>query len=88
MVKGQLLGRQPAAAILTGEAVAQEDVEASERRSAAEHYIVIERDNARQANRNTRRMNLIVVFGNHIDAAHEHRLDGILPGPQRQREVT
>ena len=76
------------AAILAAEAVAQKNIEARESGVTRGGDIFLERDNARQFHFETGRMHHTVIFGKNVDAVQKHGLDGVLPGPQRQWEIT
>ena len=88
MVESEILGIKATAAILAGEGIAQEDVEAGKGRPALEVDILLQGDHAGQHNFPRGRMYRHVVFGNRNDSFQEHRLDRILPAPERQREIT
>ena len=75
------------AAILAGEAVAQEDVEPREGRMGRWLHEGLERDHARQLHLEGRAVHRAVVIGDDVHAFEEHRLDRVLPGPQRQRII-
>ena len=87
VVEGQLVGRVGATAVLALEAVPQEHIEAREGGVARGLHIGLERDDRRQAHLERRRVDDAVVFLDDVDAVHEDGLDGVLPGPERQREV-
>ena len=88
MVESQFLAGEPLAAVLAGETVAQEHVEAGERRTPRRgsrspfSEITLGRRKVRG-----RRVDDRVVLGDHVDPAEEHGLDRFLPWPQRQRVV-
>ena len=88
MVEGQLLRREPRRAILTMEAVAEENVEAGERRFTGLRDILFECDDAWKPHFEARASNHMVVFGDDVHSVEEHGLDGILPGPERKRKIT
>ena len=84
VIEGQVLAR---AAILAGEAVAQEHVEPREGRVARRLDIGLERHHRGQLHREGRAVHRRLVFRDDVHAVEEHRLDGVLPRPQRQRIV-
>ncbi len=84
VVEGEVVAR---AAILAGEAVAQEHVEAGEGRLRRGLHEGLERDHARQLHLEARAVHRAVVLGDDVHPLEEHRLDGVLPRPQRQRIV-
>src|SRR3546814_420240 len=65
-----------------------EHVEAREGRSAIEADVLLQRDHAGQLHLEAGRAHDGVVFRHDVHAIEEDRLDGVLPGPQRQREIT
>src|SRR3990167_1981655 len=81
MVEGQILARP---AILARETVAQEQVEARERRMLRRLHILAERNDARDRHRPHRRMNLALVIFDDGDAVEEYGLHRSLPGPEAQ----
>ena len=85
MVEGQLAR---VAAILAGEAVAQEQVESGEGRMLAGAHILPERDHARQLHRPARAVHLALIGGDDVDPFQKDRLDGGLPRPQAERVIT
>src|SRR5216684_7378859 len=87
MVEGQLVRGARAAAILAGEAVAQEHVEPGEGRVARRLHIFLEGDDARQAHLARGAAHIGVVMVDDVDALEKHRLYRVLPRPQRQREI-
>ena len=84
MVKGQV---RRIRAILAGETVAQEDVEAGKGRLTVLIDIALQRDHAGQLDLHGRAAHHLVVFGYDIHAVKKDRLDGVLPTPERQRIV-
>lgn len=84
VVKGQLLA---AAAILAGEAIAQEHVEAGKRRGARGLDVGLQAHDGGQAHREAGRGDGAVIFGQDRHPVHEHGLDRILPRPQRERVI-
>src|SRR3546814_20755873 len=88
VVEGEIRGREVVAAILALEGVAQEHVEAREGRSAIEADVLLQRDHAGQLNLDAGRAHDGVVFRHDVHAIEEDRLDGVLTGPPRQREIT
>src|SRR5205814_8871020 len=84
VVESEVLAR---AAELAAELVAQEDVEAGERGLRGGLHIGFERNHARQLHLQTGTTHRAIVFSNDVHPLEEHRLDGILPGPQRQRVI-
>ena len=81
VIEGQVV---PAAAVLALEAIAQEDVEAGEGGVPRRLHIVLERDHAGQEHLEARALDHPVVVLHHMHAFKKDRLDGVLPGPQRQ----
>src|ERR1700688_873729 len=81
MIEGEILA---VAAILAGEAVAQEYVEPGEGRVSRGLHESLERHHARQLDFQAGAAHRAVVIGDDIYAVEEHRLDRVLPGPQRQ----
>ena len=75
------------AAVLAGEGVAQEQVEPREGRRAVLRDIALQRHHAGHGHLEGRRAHHVVVGGDHAHAVEEHRLDHLLPRPQRQRVV-
>ena len=84
MIEGQF-ARRPA--IDAAEFVAEEQVEAGERRIFIGTDIVAKGDHARQLQGGARGVHLAVVMGDDVDALEEHRLDRRLPRPQRERII-
>ena len=84
MVEGQLV---EAAAILAGEAVAQEQVEPGEGWIFARPYILAQRDHARQLEGPARAVHLALIGGDDVDPLQEQRLDRGLPGPEAERII-
>ncbi len=76
------------AAILAGELVTQKNIEPREGRVARGLYVSFERHNRRQFERGTGAVDNSVIFRNDIHPVQKHRLDGILPRPQRKGIVT
>ena len=87
--RDDVVERQLAAmpAILAGEAVAQEQVEARERRMLRGPDILAQRDHRRQLHRPVRAAHLALIMVDDVDALEEHRLDRGLPRPQAERVV-
>ena len=84
MVEGQLAR---VAAILAGEAVAQEQVESGEGRIFGRADILPERDHARQLHRHGRAVHLALISGDDVHPLQKDRLDGGLPRPQAERII-
>ena len=74
-------------AILAGEAIAQEDVEPRERRLTGRPHILLERHDRGQTHLEARAFDGLVVFRDDVHAVKKHRLDCVLPAPQRERIV-
>src|SRR5450631_831563 len=74
--------------ILADEAVAQEYVEPGEGGMRGRPDEGFQRHHARQLNLERRAAHRAVVVLNDIDAVEEHRLDRVLPRPERQRVIT
>ena len=86
VVEGQIVAL--VAAILALEAVAQEHVEARERRVARGLHIGLERDHRRQAHLEaTGECTTRSYSCDDVHAVEEDGLDRVLPRPQRQREI-
>jgi len=84
VVKRQLNG---CAAILADKFIAQKQIKARESRISRGLDIVSQRHDARHPHRHRRRMDLFVVFRNNVHTLQEHSFHGLLPRPERQREV-
>ncbi len=84
MIESQIL---LAAAILAGEAVAQEQVEAGESRKLALLHILAQRDHRGNLHIERRRMHFAVIAFDNVDPVEEYRLDRGLPRPQAQRVI-
>src|SRR5208283_1262420 len=84
VVEGQLF---VLAAVLAGEAVAQEHVEAGEGWLARRPDIGLERYDRRQPHLEGGAFDHPVVVRDDVDAVEKHRLDRVLPAPKRQRIV-
>ena len=84
MVEGQVAVRS---AILAGEAVAQEQVEAGEGRELRRLHELLERDDRGQLDLGGRAAHLAFVMGDDIHPVEEHGLHGGLPRPDRQRII-
>ncbi len=81
MIEGEVVLR---AAELASEAVAQEDVESGEGGVGRRLHVGLERHHARQLHLEAGAVNRLIVLGDDVHAFEEHRLDGVLPGPQRE----
>jgi hypothetical protein len=81
VIEGEVVAR---AAILAGETVAQKNIEAREGRLPERPDIALERDDARQLHLEARAMHRVIVERDDIHAIEKHRLDGVLPGPDRE----
>ena len=77
----------PLAAILAGEAVAQEHIEPGERGIARRFDIALERHDRGQPHLEARAADARVVFRQDVDPVEEDGLDRILPAPDRQRVI-
>src|SRR3954471_11268611 len=84
MIEGEVVA---GAAILAAELVAQEDIEAGEGGLGRGLHEGLERDNARELHLQAGAVHGAVVLGDDVYALEKYRLDGVLPGPQRQRVV-
>ena len=84
MVERQVLAL---AAILAGEAVAQEHVEPGEGGEAGRLDVALERHHRRQPHLEAGAPHQRVVLGDDVDPIEEHGLDRILPTPDRQRII-
>ena len=80
VVEGQVGLR---AAVLAGEGVPQEKVEARKGRRPVLGDVGLERHHARQLHLEGRRVDHEVVGGHDLDPLQKNRLDDLLPGPQR-----
>src|SRR5436853_5388890 len=87
VVEGELVRGARAAAILAAEAVAQEHVEPGEGRVARRLDIFLEGNDARQAHLEGGAADIGIVMVDDIDPLEEHRLDRVLPRPERQWEI-
>src|SRR5881394_3516191 len=74
--------------VLAGEAVAQEHVESSERGMRRRLDEGFQRHHARKLDLERGAAHRAIVMLHDVDAVEEHRLDRVLPRPQRQRIVT
>ena len=81
MVEGQVVGGEGAAAILAGEAVAQEDVEAGEGRAARCRNELFQRNDTGQPDFETWGSDDPVIVRYDVDPFQKDRLDRFLPGP-------
>lgn len=75
-------------AILARKTIAQKHVESREGWITRRCDIFFKCNDAWQTHFHAGRMHHAVILGENVDAAQKHRLDGILPGPERKREVT
>src|SRR3954467_8218572 len=87
MIEGQIVRRVRPAAILAGEAGAQEHVETGEGRVARRLDILLQRDDAGQPHLERWAAHIRVVMIDDVDAVEKHRLDRVLPRPERQWEI-
>src|SRR5439155_9984591 len=87
MVEGQVVRGVWLAAILAGEAVAQKYVEPGKCRMPGRRHVFLQRDDTRQLHFQRRAAYADVVMVDDVDAIEKHRLDRVLPRPQRQREI-
>ena len=87
VVEGQLLGREALTAVLAPEIVPQEHVEAREGRLPVERLELFQRDHAGYAHLEGWAADGAVVRFDECHAILEDGVDGVLPGPDRQREV-
>ena len=78
MIEGEIVRR---AAILAAEPIAQEHVEARKGRMPRRRHIMFQRDNARDFEAESRRVDRAVVDLDDIDPVHEDRFDRFLPRP-------
>src|SRR6266850_4342718 len=85
VIEGEVVMR---VAVLAHEAVAQEDVEPGEGGVRGRPDERLERDHARKLDLEGRTAHRAVVMLDDIDAIEKHRLDRVLPRPERQRVVT
>src|SRR5690606_12994383 len=84
VIEGQVMLRS---AILALETITQEDIEAGERGITRRLHIILQANDARNAHGKRWRGNDVIVFRHDIHAFKKHRLDRILPGPERERIV-
>src|ERR1700677_3748947 len=84
MVERQLIAL---AAILAGEAVAQEHVEPGEGGEAGRLDVALERHHRGQPHLEARAAHQRVILGDDVDPVEEDRLDRVLPTPNRQRII-
>src|SRR6185312_6037193 len=85
VVEGEVVMR---VAVLADEAVAQEDVEPGEGRMRGRLDERFQRHHAWKLDLETRAVHRAVVMLDNVDAIETHRLDRLLPRPERQRVVT
>src|ERR1700752_163316 len=85
VIEGEVFGR---GAILASEAVAEEDVEAGEGGVGGRLDEGFERNDSGEPDLEARTSYSPVVVLHDVDAVEEHRLDRVLPRPERQRVVT
>lgn len=88
VIEGQILGGKPNAAILAAKPVTQENIIPGEYGSAISKNKLFQRDDRRQSHFQPRRPDNPVITGNNAHPLQKDRLDGVLPRPQRQREIT
>src|SRR5215212_9710772 len=81
VIEGKIL---PGAAILAGETITEEDVEAGEGRVSRGFDVIFERNDGGKTHLEARTSDRLVVLGDNVDPIKEHRLDGVLPTPDRQ----
>src|SRR6516225_3093077 len=84
MIEGQIVA---GAAILARKTVAQKNVESCEGRVRGRLYESFQRNHARQLHLEAWAAHCAVVIGDDVHPLEKHRLDGILPGPERQRVI-
>src|SRR5208283_1487494 len=70
--------------VLAGEAVAQENVEPGESGEARRLHVALQRHDRGQPHLERGAPDQRVVFGEDVDPIEEHRLDRVLPAPDRQ----
>jgi len=87
VIEGQIFRRESMAAILAREPVTQENIEAGEGRPLGHGDVIFQRNYAGQGHCQTGRVDRLIIFIDNINAGQKYRLDGVLPGPKRQREV-
>ena len=87
MVEGEVFHREGGHAVLAGERIPQEDIEAREGGAARERAVALERDHARQPDRRARRADRPVISGEDRHPVEKRRLDRVLPTPDRKREI-
>ena len=75
-------------AILADETIAQEDVEPGESGMRGRLDERLQRHHARKLDLEARAVHRAVVVLDDVDAIEKHRLDRVLPRPERQRVVT
>src|SRR4029079_2569984 len=85
VIEGEVVMRR---AVLADEAVAQEDVEPGEGGMRGRLDERLQRHHARELDLEARAADRAVVLLDDVDAVEEHRLDRVLPRPERQRVVT
>src|SRR6516225_7008137 len=84
MIEGQIVA---GAAILARKTVAQKNVESRESRVRGRLYESLKRNHARQLYLEAWAAHCPVVIGDDVHPLEKHRLDGVLPGPKRQRVI-
>ena len=84
MIEGQFLLRP---AILAGELVPQEHVEARECGIERGFHIDLQRHHARQLHLACRAVHHLLILRDDVDPVEKHGLDRILPMPERKRII-
>lgn len=84
MIEGEVAG---VAAILAGEAIAQEQVEPGESGILRRPDKLLERDHRGQLHRHVRAVDLALIMLDDVDAIEENCLDRGLPRPEAQRII-
>src|SRR5258705_1700 len=85
VIEGEVIMR---VAVLADEAVAQEDVEPGEGGVRGRLDERLQRHHARKLDLEGRATHRAVVVLDNVDAIEKHRLDRVLPRPERQRGIT
>ena len=87
MIKSEFLGWESCPTVLATELVAKKNIKPGKGWPARKLHIFLERNYTWQLHVPFGRMNGSVIFRHHIDAVEKYGLDGVLPGPERQREI-
>jgi hypothetical protein len=78
IIEGQALGDEAARAVLAGKPVAQENVELGKGWAARHGDVGFKHDHAGQAQRDARRVDLLIIFREGLHAVEKDCLDRVL----------